>query len=62
MDYLAGNVQLVIAIFELKLIFKYMVILIDILLLQSRLINSIEKYQIHLFCAIIVMLIIKFID
>jgi len=39
-----------------------MVILIDILLLQSRLINSIEKYQIHLFCAIIVMLIIKFID
>ena len=25
-------------------------------------INSIEKYQIHLFCAIIVMLIIKFIN
>ena len=39
-----------------------MVILIDILLLQSIPINSIEKYQIHLFCAIIVMLIIKFIN
>lgn len=36
-----------------------MVISIAILLLQSRLINSIEKYQIHLFCAIIVILIIK---
>ena len=39
-----------------------MVILIDILLLQSRSINSIEKYQTDLFCAIIVMLIIKFLD
>ena len=31
-------------IVKLKLIFKCMVILIDILLLQSRLMNSIEKY------------------